>query len=115
MVRNVPFITEWIADLRSGQYKQVRRTLKNYSGYCCLGRACDVAATMGMGTWEDENDDSTYFCYGGEEEDVVIPQPLLDWIGISNDEQEILFQMNDIEKKTFPEIAEYIEKVILTS
>lgn len=35
--------TRWLAALRSGEYSQVRGTLKNRDGYCCLGVLCEIA------------------------------------------------------------------------
>jgi len=38
----------WIADLRSGKYKQSTGNLHNDSGYCCLGVACKTALKRGI-------------------------------------------------------------------
>lgn len=35
----------WVAALRSGEYKQAKKTLRSTSGgFCCLGVLCDVLA-----------------------------------------------------------------------
>ncbi len=33
---------KWVKALRSGEYKQIKGTLQNKNGYCCLGVACDL-------------------------------------------------------------------------
>jgi hypothetical protein len=33
---------EWVAALRSGEYKQARGSLQQNDGYCCLGVLCEV-------------------------------------------------------------------------
>lgn len=35
-------IIKWINALRSGKYKQTKKTLHDAEGYCCLGVACDI-------------------------------------------------------------------------
>lgn len=43
MIKLKPEVTEkWLAALRSGKYKQGRKTLRSDEGYCCLGVLCDV-------------------------------------------------------------------------
>lgn len=37
-----PFKAEWLAALRSGDYKQGQNYLKTRDGMCCLGVACDI-------------------------------------------------------------------------
>lgn len=39
----ITHIEEWIAALRSGEYKQTIETLKDDKGFCCLGVACDIS------------------------------------------------------------------------
>lgn len=31
---------EWIAKLRSGEYKQIKKWIQDAEGYCCLGVLC---------------------------------------------------------------------------
>jgi len=37
------FATKWVAELRSGKYKQVKSSLFDCGGYCCLGVAGHLA------------------------------------------------------------------------
>jgi hypothetical protein len=42
----------WVAALRSGEYKQTRRKLRdNNGGHCCLGVLCDLFAKEGGKPW----------------------------------------------------------------
>lgn len=38
---------KWLNALRSGKYKQTKRSLQNDKGFCCLGVACDVFIPKG--------------------------------------------------------------------
>jgi hypothetical protein len=33
---------KWVKALRSGKYKQTKKTLKDENGYCCLGVLCSI-------------------------------------------------------------------------
>ena len=46
---------QWIAALRSGEYKQGRWALRTDSGYCCFGVLCDLyAKAHPKACWNDE-------------------------------------------------------------
>lgn len=47
-VPNLENIRKWIDALRSGEYKQTVGALRDSSGYCCLGVACDLAVKAGV-------------------------------------------------------------------
>lgn len=36
------FVHEWLNALKSGKYDQTTEVLKDDTGYCCLGVACDI-------------------------------------------------------------------------
>lgn len=43
------FVKEWVADLRSGKFKQGEGQLVTPEGsYCCLGVACETAVRLGI-------------------------------------------------------------------
>jgi hypothetical protein len=46
----------WLAALRSGEYSQGRKHLKEGGSFCCLGVLCDLASKRGSGKWEALND-----------------------------------------------------------
>lgn len=43
---------KWVEALRSGNYTQTTKTLRDDKGYCCLGVLCDLASQEGIGTWQ---------------------------------------------------------------
>lgn len=52
---------EWVAALRSGEYKQGRKTMRNKKDeFCCLGVLCEVSRRSGIGRWE-RGHDAYYF------------------------------------------------------
>lgn len=42
---------EWVAALRSGEYRQTKRQLRYGDNFCCLGVLCDLRAKKGKGKW----------------------------------------------------------------
>lgn len=115
---------EWVAALRSGDYKQARDALrivdneKNYS-YCCLGVLCDIMPDV---EWSPVNGHS-YLYYAkfssGHTSSAYIPRPEAAKLGLekkiidttrqtTHAIDNILMGMND-QGKTFAEIADYIE------
>lgn len=94
----------WVAELRSGKYEQVRSHLHiRGKGFCCLG----VLANCVDPVWTSYGDTrasvmqnsfaiaETYDCIN-------------DFVG-SADLAAILYNMNDVHKKSFDEIADYID------
>jgi hypothetical protein len=91
---------KWVAALRSGEYRQATGLLYwgNPDAYCCLGvLGCVANGTRGrLGAYGSEG-----FRNGGY--DIALKQ-------IGEKAQAKLSRMNDRGGKTFPEIADYIEK-----
>jgi hypothetical protein len=95
--------------LRSGEYKQTQESLQDGQGHCCLGVMCDVFAKETGSTLRTFDD--TGHIYGvslNEHNDVQ------EWAGLQHCTGESQFkfslvQLNDIEGKTFSEIADFIE------
>jgi hypothetical protein len=96
---NTKYKTPWLVALRSGEYKQTRKFLKNSVGFCCLGALCDVAGA----TW-----DKSSASVDGVRSSGLLSAPTLDKFGLTGDEQHELAHMND-DGKTFAEIADHIE------
>lgn len=130
-------LQEWIAALRSGEYKQARETLSDSKGrMCCLGVACDIA---GSGWWwmaTEGKDDWIYFEGGMERRltlvgsmfiKALVPKRAFDGkppihlsrkFGLFVDEDEkdevdLLVDLNDHEKYSFKEIANWLELNVL--
>lgn len=79
---------KWMAALRSGEYRQTTNTLCDelpMPSYCCLGVLCVIA--------KQELDSSAY-----------------NWLTKTTRDYGPFVEMNDDQGKTFPEIADYIEK-----
>jgi hypothetical protein len=85
---------KWIEALRSGDFKQWRGALVATDGHdrwlCCLGVGfCIAKPDKDVGaSWTDEAAEA---------------------IGLTVEQREILVSMNDSEKRSFAEIADYIE------
>lgn len=92
---------EWIAALRSGKYKQGKSRLKRGDAFCCLGVACDI---KGSCSWITEHG-IEYFGPSG----YSLSYEMLDELQIDNKIQDHLIFMNDMEERSFTEIADYLE------
>lgn len=91
---NIELVRKWVVALRSGKYRQCRGSLwmSNDDGgksYCCLG----VLETLVIDSIELQTDK--------------------DGTGRLIDQAKLIF-MNDQARKTFPEIADFIESEYLT-
>lgn len=101
----------WIDALRSGEYKQGRRKLKNGDTYCCLGVLCDLyAKETGKGKWREDDQ----FLTDGRTSAFNLPLDVMKWAGVCLSEGRFayggksLVALND-EGKSFSDIAEIIE------
>jgi hypothetical protein len=114
---NTDRVIEWIAALRSGEYRQGQGTLRSRDGnfFCCLGVAADLAVGHGEGTWV--NDDGYGFVLPNDDDPFygLLPDTLHETLGLSADDEAGLIRMNDTGySKSFAEIADHIEATILT-
>jgi hypothetical protein len=137
---NPEFKSKWIADLRSGVYKQTKSVLYDGDGYCCLGVLCKTAGAVFEDITEEDDDgecDLKYQPYlmgqalylsGADGE--TLDDIGLSFFGLSANEQDTLTQMNDgmqttmkwseeqkawvqepgHKGKSFAEIADWIEE-----
>lgn len=101
----------WIKALRSGDYKQTRGTLKDNKGFCCLGVLCDLAAKDGGSKWVKAYLNSSVKEYDGEPE--TPPKYMMDYLGISEDYVAAIIDLNDIEERSFKDIARKLEKDLM--
>jgi hypothetical protein len=96
----------WIAALRSGKYKQAHHWLRKGDSFCCLGVACDLINptewVRACGMYRLANDSAT-----------MLPFDIKRAFGLDGFDESRLVAMNDGERSTFAEIADYIEKTIL--
>lgn len=97
------FKAKWIAALRSGEYKQGTGWMYKDGKYCCLGVASELCGVPAKGKVIILDEGYT------EDEIRKIPQPLRGKSG-TNDVVKSLTNLNDVQQKSFSEIADYIEK-----
>lgn len=96
---------EWVAALRSGEYRQARESLCTLDGaMCCLGVLIDISQD---GYW-----DLGYgrYAYGGN--GGTLSQQTRQELGLTDDEVDALVARNDglgYRKQNFRQIANYIE------
>lgn len=122
----LPFFNEWIAALKSGNYKQGTRYLYHpgRNTYCCLGVLARVQSEMGIPTPElNLTEQSAYFypaldlgnlCYPILSDNGKLPADVsvklktpVKWIATTR----ILAEINDNSLANFEEIAKIIEAV----
>lgn len=96
------FKAQWIAALRSGEYKQGKHRLFKDGAYCCLGVACKVS-----GLSDDDLKDYVYTGIIDVNHPGVLPQVLVKTF--LNDVPHKLADMNDKGDKSFSQIADWIE------
>ncbi len=101
--------TKWIEALRSGKYTQAMSGLRNCNdGYCWLGVLCDI---LDPNAWSRQPWSSHYEFGRGNNRNAGTLPTYIKWdTGISSDTEAQLVEMNDIEKLSFNQIADYIEK-----
>ena len=98
----------WTEALRSGKYKQGygvlrRRTnMENPDTFCCLGVNADLIAP---GKWEFGRD-----CWHHDGTEAMPSREMQVAMGITAGQACILSDLNDDDRLTFPEIADWIEK-----
>ncbi len=115
-----PIIKKWVEKLRSGDYPQGKHALRSASNhYCCLGVLCEVAVEEGIIPKPKlRSTNSANYEFGKHYEDrTSLPPEVSEWSGVNADgtlKNETLYyelmSMNDQQGKTFPEIADSIEK-----
>lgn len=110
---NKEIATRWTAALRSGQYEQGRGLLSASGKFCCLGVLCEIAVDDGIITKEEGDD---YVDYGPEGDGLVLPSIVMKWAGMwsATGEEEgrlgaSLSELNDMEQRTFDQIADHID------
>jgi hypothetical protein len=98
----------WVSALRSGRYQQDYGFLKTDRGFCCLGVLCEVAGLR-------SEKGSSYSEWFYSDSSKLLPErffPGLSRDGLANLESGVksLIEMNDRDKLSFSEIADFLEK-----
>lgn len=105
---------QWVAALRSGEYRQGQHCLRSPGGaHCCLGVATDLARKAGVAGA------ATSLAWGN-----LLADPVRSWLGLASMggdlrttrstefgvEQDALWKMNDLDSRVFAELADVIER-----
>ena len=115
-----PIKTQWVADLRSGEYKQGQGALhvEETDRFCCLGVLCDQAVKAGVEVVAGRHESATgefLTTYDGVW--AVLPQSVMKWAGLDSTNPDVvpvhktrsLAELND-DGQTFERIADLIEQ-----
>jgi hypothetical protein len=108
---NLEIKTKWLEALRSGRYIQGQACLQkiNDAGdpvHCCLGVLCDIVAPE---LWNREVESDIIPC---NDESALLPFIVMLEADVDEKTANILADMNDAGRKTFAEIADYIEAFV---
>ena len=107
-----PRITKkWIKALRSGKYQQGNGYLCKDDKYCCLGIL--IAVHFGEDVFLPAKGHGIENVKAFDGKISYLPSDFSDQIGLDYSTEESLIHMNDLDKKTFNEIADYIENNLL--
>lgn len=97
------FKAKWLEALRSGEYKQGRFALCSDGKYCGLGVACAIQGVEDLG--------GGHISRVGIQDEIFGEVPdVLRGIANNNPVVSILVKMNDADKATFLEIADWIQE-----
>jgi hypothetical protein len=101
---------KWAAALDSGEYKQGKGRLRKGDKFCCLAVLCNLHAQEHPEIADTQKHKSVYL--GARS---ALPPEVQEWAGMNSDEGYItynlnLMSMNDLEGKSFTEIAKVIRK-----
>lgn len=121
---------QWVAALRSGEYRQGRHVLHNVdeNTYCCLGVLCDLAVKAGVMSpgrreWNSSvgGDMEVYGVAGDRAAQgaVTLPVEVITWAGLEDsnpavyvedeDGDEYLAELNDGYEYSFEQLAALVE------
>lgn len=137
MPMNPEIKAEWLAALRSGEFKQAQGVLqvRDTNAYCCLGVLCRLAVNHGVAQiLNDEYPDSVVYAAldGSTRSSEILPRAIAEWAGLHTDPDVDTFQPEDCDDdhgegpcdctgwrslaelndggSSFLEIAQYIEE-----
>lgn len=107
----------WIEALRSGNYSQGLSCLRRLDDtYCCLGVLCDLYLKEVGRPWEenlsfgeDFKPEKRYTCL---KQRAFLSPEVRAWSGLTYSEEGRLSHLNDLDQLPFPQIADYLERLI---
>lgn len=105
----------WVTALKSGKYKQDYDALNTGIGFCCLGVLCDVMQGKYSISWVPDTDGETSnkIAVYTEHKDVdtnykFLPFLFMKRMGLTTELCNRLINKNDVERKSFDEIATFL-------
>lgn len=104
---------KWVKALRSGYYKQTTGILCRGGSHCCLGVLCELLKMKRYPIKEPRDDDTYSYSSDGRDTTECIGElsgAVLARIELDVKNMSRLIHMNDVEGKSFGEIADYIEE-----
>lgn len=120
MPMNPEIKAQWVAALRSGDYKQGRSELKSYTGYyCCLGVACDLAVKAGVTkeTYYPDIREYRFNSIGFQDlSSLILPIGVAGWLGINSTDPEVVVtnthpKFSQIPAKVGPNVRPHVKSV----
>lgn len=115
---NPEWKAKWVAALRSGEYKQTREFLRTSTGFCCLGVLCDLVDPSGwrapviarVGPLAGTSADVYPYAVEGSATGTTgfMPQNIAQRVGLPFDRVHVLARLNDVERYSFDQIADFI-------
>ncbi len=117
---NLEIKRQWLAALRSGEYKQATGALRKDDCFCVFGVLCDIYSKKNNEPWKKTNTTCTPGTHEIDGTTDCVPDQVYKWAGIQvvfgvSDafidlpKVNTIINLNDNDNKTFPEIADYIE------
>lgn len=91
---------KWVEALRSGDFVQGTKALKNDGKFCCLGVACEI----GLATRAESGDEFT--------NNKFLPKEIQEKLAGFNDGYDFSGKNKKIKKRSFKWIAAYIERYL---
>lgn len=103
---------KWIKALESGAYDQAQMRLKSPQGWCCLGVLCELVepnweTTQHGSKGNPRTSDGIQIGLSG----ILTPQGL-EFFGLTHDEMEKAYDLNDVKGYSFPQIAAWIRETL---
>lgn len=95
----------WLKALRSGEYQQGRHRLRNEDDcFCALGVLCDILDPSG---WLKSDGGAILF---QDYSTMSLSLKMKDYIGLNGIQTDHIMSLNDIDGKSFEDIADYVEE-----
>ena len=86
---------QWVAALRSGEYKQGVGYLHRDDTFCCLGVLCDLAIKAGAPEVEENRHPAgSMSTYNGSE--LVLPSSVMEWAGLSSSDPILVDESREV-------------------